>query len=185
MRFIRIIINHIIASNAQLLVALFWQNNFWRLKASCKTNFSKLKYKIYLAYQEKYGAWIGLDSEIKSAPHCPHGLHGIFISNNAKIGENCVIFQHVTIGSNTLKGSSKIGSPTVGNNCYIGAGAKIIGKVTIGNNCRIGANCIVVKDVHDNCTCVLRGMEIIDNKGIIDNSFYPAGSPQLDVIKPN
>ena len=185
MRLIKTLIIHLIAANAKLLVALFWENNFWRLKASCKTNFSKLKYKIYLAYQEKYGAWIGLDSEIKSEPRCPHELYGIFISNNAVIGENCVIFQHVTIGSNTIKGSNKCGSPIIGNNCYIGAGAKIIGKVTIGDNCRIGANSIVVKDVPDNCTCVLRGMEIIENKGIIDNSFYPAGSPQLDVIKPN
>lgn len=172
-KFIKIIINHLIASNAKLLVALFWKNDFWRLKASCKANFSKLKYKIYLAYQDKYGAWIGLESEIKSAPHLPHGLYGIFISTNAKIGENCIIFQHCTIGSNTLNGSSKIGSPSIGNNCYIGAGAKIIGKINIGDNCRIGANCIVVKDVPDNCTCVLRGTDIIENKGFVDNTYVP------------
>ena len=173
MRLIKTLITLLIASNAKLLVAIFWGNNFWQLKASCKANFSKLKYKIYLAFQDKYGAWIGLDSEIKSAPHLPHGLYGIFISDNAKIGENCVIFQHVTIGSNTLKGSSKIGSPTIGNNCYIGAGAKIIGKINIGDNCRIGANCIVVKDVPDNCTCVLRGTDIIENHTVVDNKYIP------------
>ena len=176
MRLIKTLIIHLIAANAKLLVALFWGNSFWRLKASCKANFSKLKYQIYLAYQERYGAWIGLDSEIKSAPHCPHGLYGIFISANAKIGDNCVIFQHVTIGSNTLKGSNKLGSPTIGDNCYIGAGAKIIGKINVGDNCRIGANCIVVKDVPSNCTCILRGTEIIENQTIVDNTFYPIDS---------
>ena len=176
MRIIKILIKHLIASNAKLLVALFWKNDFWLLKASCKAKYSAIKNIIYQAYQEEYGAFIGLNSDIKSAPHCPHGLHGIFISSNAKIGENCVIFQHVTIGSNTLKGSNKVGSPTIGNNVYIGAGAKIIGNISIGDNCRIGANCIVVKDVRDNCTCVLRGTDIIANPTNVDNTFYPIDS---------
>lgn len=53
--------------------------------------------------------------------------------------------------------TSKIlgGPPTIGNNCLIGAGAKIIGNVHVGNNVRIGANAIVVDDVLDNCTVVM------------------------------
>ena len=49
----------------------------------------------------------------------------------------------------------KSGAPVIGDNVYIGAGAKIIGGVRIGNNVRIGAGCVVVEDVPDNCTVVM------------------------------
>ena len=59
--------------------------------------------------------------------------------------------------------TSKIlgGAPTIGNNCLIGAGAKIIGNVHVGNNVRIGANAIVVDDVPDNCTVVMNKPRVI------------------------
>lgn len=100
------------------------------------------------------GSYIGSGSKFANAPIFPHGVTGIFISSGAVIGKDCVIFHQVTIGSNTLKDSSKKGSPVIGNNVYIGAGAKIIGCVKIGDNCRIGANCVVVKDVPKNTTVV-------------------------------
>jgi serine O-acetyltransferase len=92
----------------------------------------------YSIYQSSEGAYIGINANIKNALILPHGLKGIFISGEAEIGENCVIFQQVTIGSNSLPFSKSIGAPIIGNDCYIGAGAKIIGGVKIGDNCRIG-----------------------------------------------
>ncbi|MBQ7300077.1 MAG: serine acetyltransferase [Clostridia bacterium] len=76
-----------------------------------------------------------------SYPILVHGLYGVVISHNAFIGENCTIFHQVTIGD------TKSGSPRIGNNVYIGAGAKIIGNVRIGDNVKIGANAVVVHDV--------------------------------------
>ena len=67
----------------------------------------------------------------------PHGLYGVFISKDAEIGENCTIFHQVTIGSNRIEGSKHYGAPKIGNNVYIGAGAKIIGGITIGDNVNI------------------------------------------------
>ena len=96
-------------------------------------------------------------------PNFPHGISGIYISSEAKIGSNVTILQQVTIGSNTISGSKSIGAPTVGNNVYIGAGAKIIGNVHVGDNSIIGANCIVVEDVPCNSTVVLQKPRIIDN----------------------
>lgn len=55
-------------------------------------------------------------------------------------------------------------APTIGRNCYIGAGAKIIGNVVVGNNVRIGANAIVVNDVPDNCTVVMNKPRVIVRK---------------------
>lgn len=96
---------------------------------------------------------------------------GVFISNGATIGKNCVIFQHVTIGSNTMNNHPRFGSPTIGNNVYIGAGAKIIGNVKIGDNCRIGANAVVAIDMEPN-TVAIPEMRFIVKKDNLDNRFY-------------
>lgn len=101
----------------------------------------------------------------------PHGLFGIYISFGASVGRNCVIFNNVTIGSNTLKDSKGYGAPHIGNNVYIGVGAKIIGNVTIGNNVRIGANCVVTSDIPDNTTVVLSHPRLIKKKKN-NNKYY-------------
>lgn len=88
---------------------------------------------------------------------------GIFIHPGVIAGENCSIGQGVTIG--TL-GLGKTGVPRIGNNVYIGTGAKIFGNITIGNNVRIGANAVIVKDVPNNATVVgVPGRVIKINKG--------------------
>ena len=101
----------------------------------------------------------------------PHGIYGIFISQGAQIGDNCTIFHQVTIGSNTLPDSKYFGSPKIGKNVYIGAGAKIIGNVTIGDNVRIGANAVVTKDIPDNATVVQASPRIILHNEVRDNRF--------------
>ncbi len=69
-----------------------------------------------------------------------------------------MIFHHVTIGE------GKGGAPKIGDNYYIGAGAKIIGNIKIGDNVRIGAGCVVVTDMPDNCTVVMEKPIIIVRK---------------------
>src|SRR6185436_2905893 len=76
-----------------------------------------------------------------------HNFSGIFICE-ATIGENCIVFQGVTIGH--LRGQPN--PPRIGNNVMLAAGAKILGSVTIGNNVVVGANSVVMTDVPDNCT---------------------------------
>lgn len=77
-----------------------------------------------------------------------HHCLGIVIASSAQIGDCCTIFQNVTIGRGFSKDS---GSPIIGDNVIIFAGAKIIGKITVGNNSIIGANAVVTKDVPDSC----------------------------------
>lgn len=70
----------------------------------------------------------------------------------AKIGKNCRIQQQVIIGH---KGGFQGGGvPNIGDNVYIGMGAKIIGEVNVGNNVIIGANAVVLKDIPDNAVAV-------------------------------
>jgi serine O-acetyltransferase len=78
----------------------------------------------------------------------PHP-NGVVIHEDAIVGDDCMIMQQVTIG---MIGDAEV--PTIGNNVYIGAGAKIIGKVSVGDGARIGANAVVTQDVPTNCTAV-------------------------------
>lgn len=174
-----------IKEHSKLLVEIIYDGSYWSLRDSCIQNPSRRKELLYHNFLRLYGAWIGLRATFDGRPVFPHGFYGIFISNKAHIGKDVVIFQQVTIGSNTLADSKNQGSPTIGDNVYIGAGAKIIGNCRIGSNCRIGANCIVTKDVPDNCVCVNRGLDIIQREEEMDNSFISMSqfSKQKNSIK--
>lgn len=156
-----------------LLLGLFYNGEFWKLRESCIDKPSHRKRLLYFSFLRTYGSQIGLGATFEDVPVFPHAFYGIFISNQAHIGSNVVIFQQVTIGSNSTVGSKNQGAPTIGDNVYIGAGAKIIGNCKIGNNCRIGANCIVTKDVPANSVCINRGLDIITKDETLDNRFIP------------
>lgn len=74
--------------------------------------------------------------------------YGVVINGSVRGGENIKIEHLVTIGA------ERNTSPTLGDNVFIGAGAKIIGPVRIGSNTKIGANAVVTKDVPDNATAI-------------------------------
>ncbi len=137
------------------------------------------KYKYNKLLYSK-GSSIPLPAQLKGCPVFPHGIQGIFISAGAQIGEGCTIFHQVTIGSNTLSDSKGAGYPVLGDNVFIGAGAKIIGGVKIGNNVRIGANCVVVKDVPDNSTVVLSPAVVIRHELPRENTFVAFGDYKED-----
>ncbi len=150
---------------------------FFSYREKYRTTTSRLKRIRYGHYctkiQNKFGASIPMTADFDRSVYFPHGIAGIFISVGAKIGKNCTILQQVTIGSNTLGDSQGEGVPVIGDNVFIGAGAKIIGGVHVGNNVRIGANCVVVKDVPDNATVVLQAPRVLLDRGERDNTFKP------------
>jgi serine O-acetyltransferase len=73
---------------------------------------------------------------------------GIVINSQVRGGRNVVIEHGVTIGA------EKTASPVLGDDVFIGAGAKIIGGVRIGSRVKIGANAVVTRDVPDDATVV-------------------------------
>lgn len=96
----------------------------------------------------RHGGYIGNGAQIRGIPSLPHGLHGVYISRYASIGEGCRIYQNVTIGE------VEHVAPSIGDDCLIGAGAVIIGGVTVGNRVKIGAGAVVSFDVPDDATVV-------------------------------
>lgn len=98
----------------------------------------------------------GASAYFSSRPILPHGLNGIVISYKSSFGNSVIIMHQVTIGTAMVKEKVKndLKAPQIGNNVYIGAGAKIIGDICIGDNVIIGANAVVVKDVPSGCTAL-------------------------------
>jgi len=92
----------------------------------------------------------------------------IVISPQAVIGENCRIHPSTSIGYFN-------GAPTIGNNVYIGPGAKLFGQITIGDNVTIGANAVVNRDVPNNVTVGGIPAKIISEKSSIENDVFPEG----------
>lgn len=157
------------------LASLFWfPKDIWILKTAAKTkgrnSAAGIAYRLRMLL---YNSWIDPNSSFAGKPCFPHGISGIFISEGAICGKDLVIFQQVTIGSNMLMSSSKKGAPTIGDRCYIGAGAKIIGKCCVQNNCRIGANAVVTQDIPENTTVVNQNqVRIITHSEQMDNRFW-------------
>ena len=89
----------------------------------------------------------------KSAPDLRHyRRHPVSIGETAEIGDNCTLYQGVTLGG-TGKDVGKR-HPTLGNNVMVGSGAKILGPFKIGDNSKVAANAVVLKEIPPNCTAV-------------------------------
>lgn len=101
-------------------------------------------------YKYKYGFEIYPTTEIGPGFYLGH-FGGVVINKGANIGCNVNIANGVTIGSSNR--GKKMGLPTIGNNVWIGSGAKVIGNIKIGDNSLIAPNAVVIDDVPDNC-CV-------------------------------
>ena len=80
-----------------------------------------------------------------------HGT-GIVIGATAEIGDDCLLYQGVTLGG-TGKDVGKR-HPTIGNNVLIGTGAKVLGPLKIGDNSRVAANSVVLRDIPPDSTAV-------------------------------
>lgn len=81
-----------------------------------------------------------------------HGM-GVVIGETAEVGDDCTIYQGVTLGGTSLYRGEKR-HPTLGKGVVIGAGAKVLGGFTVGDAARVGSNAVVVKEVPAGATVV-------------------------------
>ena len=100
----------------------------------------------YISLSQKLGFSIGFNTFGPGLSIAHYGL--LVVHGNARIGKNCRIHEGVTIGAT---GGTDL-APTIGDNVFIGTGAKIIGAVNIADGVAIGANAAVVKDINESNT---------------------------------
>lgn len=81
-----------------------------------------------------------------------HGF-GVVIGETAVIGDECTIYQGVTLGGTSLSKGTKR-HPTLERGVIIGAGAKVLGAFTVGEGAKVGSNAVVVKEVPAGATAV-------------------------------
>ena len=101
--------------------------------------FSRLAYFWFKFYTHHLSVKLGFTISINT---CGPGLQlphrgTIIINDQAKIGKNCRIHACVNIGAHKGK------APKIGDNVYIGPGAKLFGDIVIADNVKIGANAVV------------------------------------------
>jgi serine O-acetyltransferase len=152
----------------------FWFRIGSYLKESIKRR--RLYYLLYIPYLFVYiihkhnqyltGIQLSPDTRIGSGLTFSH-YSCIVINSHAIIGDNCTIWNGVTIGSQRGKGV-----PVIGNNCLIMSGAKVIGNVNVGNNVVIGANAVVIKDVPDNAVVGGIPAKILNYNGTEISKLY-------------
>jgi serine O-acetyltransferase len=92
----------------------------------------------------RYGISIPFDTDIGAGFYIGH-FGGIVVNAQSRIGRNCNISQGVTLGQSNR--GARQGCPTIGDNVYLGPGAKVIGAVHIDDHAAIGANAVVTRDV--------------------------------------
>lgn len=151
--------------------AVFWHRlSHWLFK--------KKRYTLARYVSQTIRFWTGIEihpgAKLGKGLFIDHGM-GVIIGETTEIGDNCTIYQGVTLGG-TGKDIGKR-HPTLGNNVLVGAGAKVLGPFKVGDNSKIAANAVVLSEVPENCTCVGVPARIVkvNNKRVsnFDNVHIP------------
>ena len=145
---------------------------------NCKKTFigklySKVLQFLYYKKRLKYNTYIPLNVFGPGLSIAHFG--SIIVNGNAKIGKNCRIQDSVTIGA--TNGASD--APVLGDNIFIGSGARIIGKVNIASDIAIGSNAVVVNNFNES------GITIggVPAKKISDNNSHSNLNKYLEIDK--
>lgn len=88
-----------------------------------------------------------------------HGF-GVVIGETAEVGDDCTIYQGVTLGGTSLSKGAKR-HPTLGCGVIVGAGAKVLGGFIVGQGAKVGSNAVVTKEVPAGATAVGNPARII------------------------
>lgn len=110
---------------------------------------SKAYGMLFLGVELASGIVLNREAQIGEDFHIVHSGN-IKIHPDTVIGDRVGIMQDVTLGTNM----EREGAPIIGDDVFIGAGAKILGTVRIGNGARIAANSLVINDVPEGATAV-------------------------------
>jgi len=119
----------------------------FRLAASChRARLRPISRLLYIWNLMLFGVDIAPQARVGPGLVLPHPV-GVAIQGNVCIGRNARVFQGVSIGGAASEDPSRDGFPTIGDNCWIFAGAKVLGPVTIGDAALIAVDALVVRSV--------------------------------------
>jgi serine O-acetyltransferase len=136
---------------AHRLAHQLWVSHFYWL-GRLVSHFSRMLTGIEIHPGAKIGRRVFID----------HGF-GVVIGETAEIGDDCTIYQGVTLGGTRLyKGTKR--HPTLGKGVVVGAGAQVLGGFEVGDGARIGSNAVVVKPVPAGATAVGNPARIIEQE---------------------
>lgn len=141
-----------------LLEILFCYPGYHALKAHRVASFLHAKLRIpllprLLSHLARFftGVEIHPGAKIGEGFFIDHGM-GVVIGETAEIGDNCTLYQGVTLGGTGKEAGKR--HPTLGDGVLVGVGAKILGNIVVGDDSYIGAGSVVLRDVPPNATVV-------------------------------
>ena len=138
------------------LVMHRWAHACWQRGFHWLARFTSQLARFFTGIEIHPGATIGRRVFID------HGM-GIVIGETAEIGDDCTIYQGVTLGGTSLyKGTKR--HPTLGRGVVVSAGAKVLGGFTVGDGARVGSNAVLLKPVPPGATAVGIPARIIEAK---------------------
>jgi len=123
-----------------------WAHACWRVNFKWLGRFISYFARILTGIEIHPGATIGRRVFID------HGF-GVVIGETAVVGDDCTIYQGVTLGGTTLVAGTKR-HPTLERGVIVGAGAQVLGAFTVGEYAKVGSNAVVVKPVPAGATAV-------------------------------
>jgi serine O-acetyltransferase len=101
-------------------------------------------------------SWTGIEihpgARIGRRVFIDHGM-GVVIGETAEVGDDCTLYQGVTLGGTSLTRGEKR-HPTLGNDVIVGSGAQVLGPFRVGDGARIGAAAVVLREVPAGVTMV-------------------------------
>ncbi len=108
-----------------------------------------------------------------------HG-EGIVIGETAVIGDDCLLYQGVTLGMTGHHGGKR--HPTLGNNVFVGAGAIILGDIHLGDDSKVGAGAVLLHDVPNGATVTGIPAHVvkIDSRSLSDFLVLPHDHSTID-----
>ncbi len=101
---------------------------------------------LYIFNMALFSVDLAPNAEIGAGFALPHPV-GVAVAPQTRIGERARLFQGVSVGGGATEDPTRDGFPTIGNDCWLFAGAKVLGPVTIGDGAMVAANALVVRSV--------------------------------------
>ena len=144
----------------------------WRWLARLISQFGRFMTGIEIHPGAKLGRRVFID----------HGM-GVVIGETAEVGDDCTIYQGVTLGGTSLYRGVKR-HPTLEAGVVVGAGAQVLGGFTVGAGAKIGSNAVVIKPVPAGATAVGNPARIVDKSEKKDKPDFSAYGVTRDLDAP-